>query len=65
LLLRSFQFLGANLGAFFLEGSSAGRSPEHHQGEQTEESEKQHHAEPGRESRLRLMAVEWLWRGHD
>jgi hypothetical protein len=64
LLLGRFQFLDADLGAFLFVSIAAGRSAENDQREQAKESEKQDHADPRRESRLRLIALEWFWRGH-
>jgi hypothetical protein len=64
LFLHGLQFLRADLCPFFFVGVPAWRNAQHHHREQGKESEKQHHAEPGREGRLRLSAVEWFWRGH-
>jgi hypothetical protein len=64
LFLRRFQLLEAGLGAFLFVGITARRGPKHHQREQSKKREEQDHADPRREHRLRLVALDWFGRGH-
>jgi hypothetical protein len=64
LLLRGLKFLDPGFCSLLLVSVAARRRAKNDQGEQAKESEKQHHAEPRREGRLRFITTEWFWRGH-
>jgi hypothetical protein len=64
LFLRGLEFLHASLGAFLFVRITTRRGAENDQREQAKEREEQNHANPRREHRLWLVALEWFGRGH-